>query len=52
MPDNIGAGLEKTLSKLTSEMEAFEAISKSGFSEMADIKKAEKSFGRITTLLN
>ena len=52
LPDNIGAGLEKTFSRLAAEFDNFEAIVKTGFDDLGNISKAEKSFGKISTLVN
>ena len=52
LPDNIGTGLEKTFSRLTAEFDNFEAIVKTGFDDLGNISKAEKSFGKISTLVN
>lgn len=52
MPTNLSTSIEKTLGKLSSEMENFEALTKIGFNNLGDTSKAEKSFGKIITLLN
>ena len=52
IPDNIGAGLEKTFSRLSSEFDNLEAIVKTGFDDIGNISKAEKSFGKITELIS
>ena len=52
IPDNIGTSLEKTLGRLTSELQVFEAATKDSFHDLSDIKTAEKSFNKIVTLLN
>lgn len=52
MPDGIGAGLEKTFSRLAAEFDNFEAIIKTGFDDLGNISKAEKSFGKISNLVN
>ena len=52
IPDNIGANLQKTFSKLSAEFDNFEAIVKSGFEDLGNIFKAEKSFGKIINLVN
>jgi hypothetical protein len=44
--------LEKTFGRLAAEFDNFEAIVKSGFDDLASVSKAEKSFGKIITLVN
>jgi hypothetical protein len=44
--------LEKTFSRLATEFDNFEAIIKTGFDDIGNISKAEKSFGKISTLVN
>lgn len=52
IPDSFKKNLESTFTKLNNEIENFEAIASKGFTNMADIGKAEKSFGKITDLLS
>lgn len=52
IPDSFKKNLDSTFSKLNSEIENFEALASKGFTNMADVGKAEKSFGKITDLLS
>ena len=52
IPDSFKKNLDSTFTKLSSEIENFEAVASKGFTNMADIGKAEKSFGKITDLLS
>ena len=52
IPDNFKKNLDLIFNKITKEIENFEVISSKGFSNIADVGKAEKSFNRITDLLN
>ena len=52
IPDSFRKNLDTTFTKLNTEIENFEAIASKGFSNMADVGKAEKSFGKITDLLS
>jgi len=52
LPDNLSTSIEKTLHKLSTELESFEALTKIGFNNLGDTSKAERSFGKIITLLN
>jgi hypothetical protein len=44
--------LEKTFSRLAAEFDNFEAIVKTGFDDLGNVSKAEKSFGKISNLVN
>ena len=52
IPDSFKKNLDSTFSKLNSEIENFEALASKGFTNMADVGKAEKSFSKITDLLS
>ena len=52
VPDSFKKNLDSTFTKLSNEIENFEAIASKGFTNMADIGKAEKSFSKITDLLS
>lgn len=49
---SLQTSIDKTFTKLNGELQTFEALSSKGFSSMADVKKAEISFNKITTLLS
>ena len=51
IPVGIQGNIDKTISKLNAEIAEFESLTSQGFSNMADIGKAEKSFARITSLM-
>lgn len=50
-PDGLKKGIENTFSKLSEEIENFEAIASKGFTNMSDVSKAEKSFNKINDLI-
>jgi len=52
VPDSFKKNLDSTFTKLSSEIENFEAVASKGFTNMADIGKAERSFSKITDLLS
>lgn len=52
LPTALQSSIDKTFSKLNTEIQNFEILSSKGFSNMGDISKAERSFGKITDLLN
>ena len=51
IPVGIQGNIDKTISKLNAEIAEFESLTSQGFSNMADISKAEKSFAKITSLM-
>ena len=51
IPVGIQGNIDKTISKLNTEIAEFESLTSQGFSNMADIGKAEKSFAKITSLM-
>ena len=51
IPAGIQGNIDKTISKLNAEIAEFESLTSQGFSNMADIGKAEKSFAKITSLM-
>ena len=51
LSDSLQSSLDKTFSKLNSEIQNFESLATKGFSNLGDVSKAEKSFGKITDLL-
>lgn len=51
IPVGIQGNIDKTISKLNAEIAEFESLTSQGFSNMADIGKAEKSFTKITSLM-
>lgn len=51
IPAGIQGNIDKTISKLNAEIAEFESLTSQGFSNMADIGKAEKSFAKITNLM-
>ena len=51
IPVGIQGNIDKTISKLNAEIAEFESLTSQGFSNMADIGKAEKSFAKITSLM-
>ena len=52
LPSNLSTNFEKIFGKLNTEMTNFEALTKSSFTNMADVSKAQNAFGRIQKLLN
>ena len=52
VPQGLKQGLEGTFAKLNEEITNFQAIASKGFSDMGDINKAEKSYGKITDLVS
>ena len=46
IPVGIQGNIDKTISKLNAEIAEFESLTSQGFSNMADIGKAEKSFAK------
>lgn len=52
LPTNFASNFEKLFGSLEKEMSDFEAMAKSGFTNMADVKKAESAFGRISKLIS
>lgn len=50
IPTQLQGSLDKTFSKLSAEIQNFEAIANKGFTNMGDVSKAEKSFSSILTL--
>ena len=51
IPVGISGNIDKVIGKLNAEIEEFESITAQGFTNMGDISKAEKSFGRISSLM-
>ena len=52
MPKNASKGFEKTLEKLNAELQNFEALSSKGPENLADTKKIEASWKKITTIFS
>ncbi len=52
IPDSFKKGLSDTFTKLDNEIKNFESIASKGFTNLADVNKAEKSFDRVTDLLS
>ena len=52
LPSNVSANFEKLFGKLDSEMADFQAMTKNGFTNMADVGKAQTAFSRITKIIN
>lgn len=52
IPDSFKKGLTDTFTKLDNEIKNFESIASKGFTNLADVNKAEKSFDRVTDLLS
>ena len=52
LPPTLATNFEKLFGKLGTEMAEFEAMTKNGFTNMADVNKAQTSFARITRLLS
>jgi len=52
IPENFKKGLTDTFTKLDNEIKNFESIASKGFTNLADVNKAEKSFDRVTDLLS
>lgn len=52
VPQGLKQGLEGTFAKLNEEITNFQTIAGKGFSNMGDINKAEKSYGKITDLVS
>ena len=52
LPPSLASNFEKIFGKLNSEMSEFEAMTKNGFANMADVNKAQTSFSKISKLLN
>lgn len=51
LSDSLQSSLDKTFSKLNNEIQNFESLASKGFTNLGDISKAEKSFIKITDLL-
>jgi hypothetical protein len=51
LPPNLQASFEKLFGRLSTEMADFEAMTKNGFTNMADVNKAQASFARISKIL-
>ena len=51
LSDSLQLSLDKTFSKLNNEIQNFESLTSKGFTNLGDISKAEKSFIKITDLL-
>lgn len=51
LSDSLQASLDKTFSKLNNEIQNFESLASKGFTNLSDVSKAEKSFIKITDLL-
>lgn len=51
LSDSLQLSLDKTFSKLNNEIQNFESLASKGFVNLGDISKAEKSFIKITDLL-
>lgn len=52
LPPNLAANFEGLFGKLEAEMSNFQAMTKNGFSGMADVNKAQTAFARISKLIN
>lgn len=52
VPDSFKKGLTDTFTRLDNEIKNFESIASKGFTNLADVNKAEKSFDRVTDLLS
>lgn len=52
VPDSFKKGLTDTFTKLDNEIKNFESIASKGFTNLADVNKAEKSFDKVTDLLS
>ena len=52
IPDSFKKGLTDTFTKLDNEIKNFESIASKGFTNLADVNKAEKSFDKVTDLLS
>ena len=52
LPPNLSANFEKLFGKLETEMSEFQAMTKNGFANMADVGKAQTAFSRISKLMN
>ena len=48
---SLQSSLDKTFSKLNNEIQNFESLASKGFTNLGDVSKAEKSFIKITDLL-
>lgn len=51
LSDSLQLSLDKTFSKLNNEIQNFESLASKGFTNLSDVSKAEKSFIKITDLL-
>ena len=51
LSDSLQSSLDKTFSKLNNEIQNFESLASKGFTNLGDVSKAEKSFIKITDLL-
>ena len=51
LPPALVANFQKLFGSLEREMGDFELLTKKGFTEMADVRKAENAFGRISKLI-
>ena len=51
LSDSLQSSLDKIFSKLNSEIQNFESLTSKGFTNLGDVSKAEKSFVKITDLL-
>lgn len=52
IPDSFKKGLTDTFTKLDNEIKNFESITSKGFTNLADVNKAERSFDKVTDLLS
>ena len=52
LPSNFAANFEKLFGKLEGEISNFQALTKNGFDNIADVKKAETSFSKISKLFS
>lgn len=51
LSDSLQSSLDKTFSKLNNEIQNFKSLASKGFTNLGDVSKAEKSFIKITDLL-
>ena len=52
LPDSFATNFTKMFGKLENEVKNFEAITKNGFNNIADVNKAQTAFSRISKMIN
>lgn len=52
LPDSFATSFTKMFGKLENEVKNFEALTKNGFNNIADVNKAQTAFSRISKMIN